>query len=554
MSKPETYQKAIDRIGEMLAKRHGEGLGPGLSMALTTKDSLITTMAYGVVNADSCKPVSSETLFQIGSITKHFTAVACMRLQEQGRLDLHAPVSEYLNWFEVQSEYDSPVTIHHLLTHTSGLVMMIDCYPSSWWQTWVLRDTKLSYEPGERFSYSNVGYNVLQCVIQTITQKTFDAALRELIFEPLGLSNTCGQVKAELFDQMAVGHKYSVHDDRVTPRPEKQAVVNWYEFSEGCGSVVATAEDLARFLRMLLREGIDDAGARFLSETSFEALTHPYCEMEGFFPGTSQGYGVLIEQSEATGGQPRIIGGGENLGFEASMYGDFETGVGVVLFCNSFDIHWGETKWILKTLVAAAKGEELPEFPEIRSLWPQPLGDKAKEYVGTYSSGDRSFDVEERDGEILLKANGSSAKLEPLYGDSFTVLHPDFQQSMLTFGRDEEETVVEAFQRGDWYRNERYDGPTQFECPERWDGIIGQYRSFGILFTNFWIFERKGRLYCQSYSGYVDEPLNDFGDGWYSTGPETSGERMTFDSFADGKALRCRAAGAEFYRMELGEA
>ena len=550
MTSLDRYQSAIERIDEMLMKRHEEGLGPGLSLALTTSDKLLATRTYGVTNADSGEPVTDETLFQIGSITKHFTAVACMRLHEQGRLNLQAPVTEYLDWFEVQSQYETPLTIHHLLTHTAGLVMMIDCYPSSWWQTWALRNTELGFKPGERFSYSNVGYNVLQCVIQTITGKSFDDSLRELIFEPLGLANTYGQIRNSLCDRMAKGHKYSAHDDRPVPRPERQTVVNWYEMSAGCSSVVTTATDLAKFLRMLLNRGRADDGTALLSEETFDMMTKPYAEMQGFFPGTSQGYGVLMEQSEATGDHPRIIGGGENLGFEAAMYGDFDSGVGVVLLCNSFDVAWGETKWIMSALVSASQGEELPVLPELKPFVPQPLGEKAQEYVGTYESADRAFTITVTAGHLTLTANGTSVRHDPQWGDNFFAPHPDFDHAMVTFGRDEEGNVVEAFQLGEWFRNERFQGPPDIDYPGAWDGFVGQYRSFGILVTNFRIFVRKGQLTCLSYSGYVDQPLTDLGDGWFRNGDEASPEKMTFDCFANGKALRCRASGGEYYRME----
>jgi len=548
------YEVALEQIDEMLTQRHKEGLGPGLALALTTADTLLATRTYGVTNADTKEPVTDVTIFQIGSISKHFTAIACLRLVEQGRLDVDAPVTEYLDWFEVESSFATPITIHHLLTHTAGLVMMIDGYPSSWWQVWALRDTRLGFEPGARFSYSNVGYNVLQCVIQTITGKTLDGALRELVFEPLDMADTYGQITVDRFARMAKGHRYSSYDDRPVPRPKRQTVVNEHEMSEGCGSVVTTAAELARFLRMLLRRGVADDGSRFLAPETFERMIYPHAEMDGFFAGTTQGYGVLIEESEATGNRPRILGGGENLGFEAAMYGDFDAGVGVVLFCNSFDVAWAETRWILDTLIAASRGEALPERPTLRSLWPQPIGEKASDYVGTYASEDRSFSIAAEDGHLGLVADGAQTQLEPLYGESFLAPLPGFDGAMLTFGRDDEGRVVEAFQLGEWFRNERYEGPTQFATPPAWDGIVGQYRSPGLLFTNFRVFSRKGQLYCQSYGGYVDAVLTDLGDAEYTTGDEASAERMRFDSFAGGKALRCLASGAVFYRTDPMEA
>jgi len=549
MTHSQTMIEAVDRIDQLLKRRLNENLGPGLSLALTTRDELITARTYGVANEDTNEPVTEQTLFQIGSITKHFTAMACLRLVEQGRLDVNAPITEYLDWYEVKSRFDTPVTIHHLLTHTSGLVMMIDCYPSSWWQTWVLRDTELGYEPGSKFSYSNVGYNVLQCVIQTITGQGFDAALSDLIFKPLGMNESYGEITNSLFPRMAKGHKYGAHDDRPVSRPEKQMVVNWYELSEGCASVVTTPTDLGKFLRLLLNGARLDDGSEFLKASTFNLMTHAHAEMDGFFRGTKQGYGVLIEQSEDTNNRRRVIGGGENLGFEASMYGDFDAGVGVILFCNSFDIHWKETRWIMDTLIAAAKGEKLPDWMHETPADPTLLGKQAVDYVGSYSNEQRSFVITEIDGHLRFTANQQSVSIERTWGDNFFVPLPGFDHAMLSFGRNEEGAVVEAFQLGDWYRNEAYEGPDDYEYPAEWNRYVGHYRSFGVLVTNFKIFVRRGHLMCQCFSGYVDQKLTDLGDGWFRNGDETSPEKMTFDCIANGKALRCRASGCEFYRI-----
>lgn len=541
---------AIDAIDRMLAERHRQGYGPGLSLALTTRDGLVATRTYGVANVDRGDPVTDRTLFQIGSITKHLIGAACLRLVEQGRIDLSAPVEAYLNWFKVGSRFLTPITLHHLLTHTAGLVMMMDSYPSSWAQVWMLRETELGFEPGTRFSYSNVGYNVLQCVIQTVTGLSLDAALRELVFAPLGMDDTWGEVMWELYPRLADGHKYSSVDDHPVPRPEKQVVVNRYRVSQGCASVVTTATDLAKFLRMLLCSGHADNGAAFLSEESFARMIHPHAPFDGFFEGTTQGYGVMVEQSDAVGGHQRVIGGGENLGFEAIMYGDLEAGVGVVLFCNSYDVAWTEARWSLDTLIAAAKGLELPSAPAFKPLFEEHLGGRAKDYVGKYTSNHRSFAISEEDGDLRLTAPDTSALLKLLWGDSFICPAVGFDRAMLSFCRDEAGRVFEAVQLGDVYARDAQPVSDSTQLPAEWNSYVGHYRSFGSLVTNFRIFARYGQLWCQMWSGYGELQLTDLGGGRFCRGGETSPETYAFDWIADGKALRCRASGCDFYRVE----
>lgn len=548
MSKP--FGSAVTAVERMLGERHRQGLGPGLSLALTTREELLATKTYGVANVDRGDPVTDRTLFQIGSITKHFTAIACLRLAEQGRLHLAAPVTDYLDWFEVRSRFATSITIHHLLTHTAGLVMMMDSFPSSWAQAWMLRETELGFEPGTQFSYSNVGYNVLQCVIQTVTGLSFDKALRELVFAPLAMADTWGEVLWDLYPRLADGHKYASVDDHPVPRPERQTAVNRYRVSQGCASVVTTAADLAKFLRMELRGGVGDDGSAFLSANAFAKMVHPHAPFDGFFEGTTQGYGVLIEQSEKTRGHRRIIGGGENLGFEALMYGDVEAGVGVVLFCNSFDVAWTEVRWGLDALTAAAEGRELPVPPTLGSLVEEELGKRAKDFVGTYTSVERSFTISEEDGGLRFTAPGTSVLLKLLREDSFISTAVGFDRGMLSFTRDEAGHVIGADQLGDVYVRDGASLPEASECPDDWRAYVGHYRSFGSLVTNFRIFVRQGHLWCQMYSGYGEQPLTHLRDGRFRRGGETSPETYSFDWIADGRALRCRASGCDFYRVD----
>lgn len=541
---------AVEAIDRMLAERHRQGLGPGLSAALTMREGLVATRTYGVANADRGDAVTDRTLFQIGSITKHFTAAACLRLVEQGRITLEAPVTDVLDWFEVRSRFAAPITPHHILTHTAGLVMMMDAYPSSWAQVWMLRETDLGFEPGSRFSYSNVGYNILQCMIQTVTGLRFDDALRELVFEPLGMSETWGEVLPSLYPRLADGHKYSVGNDRPAPRPTRQTVVNRYPFSQGCGSVVTTASDLTKFLRMFLRGGHSDTGESFLSSEMLGKMLHPHAEFQGFFAGTTQGYGALVERSDATRGHRRVIGGGENLGFEASMYGDLEAGVGVVLLCNSFDVAWSETRWCLEALIAAAEGEKLPPPPVLKPLAGEAPGGRAKEYVGVYRSARRTFTISEEGGNLRFTAPGASGLLDPVWGDSFVVPVPGFDLGLLSFSRGETDRVSGARQLEDAYARDATPVPAKLELAEKWRGFVGHYRSFGVLVTDFRVFARDGQLWCQRYSGYVEDPLTEIGDGLFRLGGDTSMETFAFDWIAGGRSLRCRTSACAFYRVD----
>ncbi len=549
MSDRERFAEAVTAVDRILGARNKDGLGPGLSLALTTSRGLIATRVYGVANAASGEPVSEQTLFQIGSITKHFTATACLRLSQRGDLDLHAPVTDVLPEFAVGSRFKTEVTPHHLLTHTAGLVMMMDSYPSSWALLYALRDTELGFEPGTGFSYSNVGYNVLQCLVQTLTGLRFDDALRELVFAPLGMDNSYGEVMSRLAPRMARGHKYSEFDDRPVPRPRQQTAVNWYETSQGCATVVTTPADLARFLRMELNGGRADDGTTFLAPETFAAMTHPHAVMDGFFPGTTQGYGVLVEQSDATGGRRRIIGAGENLGFEATMYGDPEKGVGAVLVCNSFDVPWRETRYILDALIAAADGDDLPPAPTFAAADETYVGAAAGDYVGTYASGERSFSIKAVKERLHFRADGQAVTLTKVGGEQFLASVPGFDHAMLTLERNADGVVVEAHQLGETFRNERDRGASAPAYPAAWDALVGHYRSFGILFTNFRIFVRKGVLMRQVFGGYVDQPLRDRGDGTFHVDGAPQ-ETLSFDWVVGGKAVRCRNSGCDFYRVD----
>ncbi len=176
----------IDRLaGRELADT---GL-PGLAVALTGPDGPAEVRTYGLAELAGRRPVVSETLFEIGSIGKTFTAIAIVQLAEEGRLDLDTPVVDALPWFKAPV-VGRPITIHDLLTHSAGITVGIDATPEAASQVWALRDRRPGSAPGERFHYSNLGYKALGLVIEALEGRPYPEVIRGRILEPLGMTAT----------------------------------------------------------------------------------------------------------------------------------------------------------------------------------------------------------------------------------------------------------------------------------------------------------------------------------------------------------------------------
>ena len=200
------------RISEQVESWREELGVPGATFGLSV-DGALFTGGVGVTHCEHPLPVTDETLFQIGSITKTVTATAMMRLVEQGALNLRAPVWDYLPGFRVRDEDASArVTSWHLLTHRAG------------WTGDVFTDTgggdnaaakyvdgMADFEQlaplGRHFSYNNAGFCVAGRIIEALTGASYEAAIQELIFEPLGMARSFFFPQQVMLHRFAVGHQ-----------------------------------------------------------------------------------------------------------------------------------------------------------------------------------------------------------------------------------------------------------------------------------------------------------------------------------------------------------
>jgi CubicO group peptidase (beta-lactamase class C family) len=528
-------QQAYQRIDEFVAQHMEESGTPGLALALTSREGLLRVATYGFADIKARKPVTPDTLFQIGSISKSFTAIALLQLREEGRFDPQAPLSRYLPWFEIQTEYES-LTGHYLLTHTAGIPRDRDDISSSAYSAFALRERSTGYAPGKKFSYSNIGYQVLGTLLETLERQSYVEVIRRRIFEPLGMTASVPVISFASRPRMAVGYQ-QLYDDRPPHRSHPLVEAPWFEYGAGDGSIAATPAELATYLRMLLNGGAGPKG-RVLPEESFDLLTQRAVEVseDGYY-----GYGIRTRTQD---GHTLIGHDGGMVGYASAMRGDPDAGVGVVVLVNG-PARSGLAEFALKTLRAAMAAEELPRLPERKS--PARV-ENAAGYAGTYRTADgRELRLEAEGERLLLHHTGTALTLERREKDAFYAKHPDFALFLLQFQRDDSGKVAELFHGADWYTNERYSGPREFKTPAEWKAYVGHYRTSNPWFSNFRVLLRKGKLWLALVWG-EEEELVEQEPGLFQVGREETAERLRIDSVVDGKALRANFSGVDYYR------
>jgi len=184
---------------------------PGVALGIIDGSSL-TTRGLGVTTVEDSIPVNAHTVFPIASISKTFAATAMMRLVEQGKVDLRAPVRTYIPTFRVRdSTVSRDVTVWHLLTHMGGWEGQVGG-PERGTATLenfvatTLPDLMQVAPPGKAWSYNNAGFSIAGRVIEVVTGKSINAAMRELVFQPLGLEHAGTTAGDFIVNRFAAGH------------------------------------------------------------------------------------------------------------------------------------------------------------------------------------------------------------------------------------------------------------------------------------------------------------------------------------------------------------
>ena len=237
------------------------------SVAVTIDGETLLAKGYGLANEELDKAASLRTKYRIGSVTKQFTSMAILILQEQGMLKLEDSLGTHLR--DVPANWAN-VTLHQLLTHTSGIMhswalsgfaetMMI---PATLDETLLrFHDQRLLFEPGTSFTYSGVGYFLLAKVIETVSGRSYEEFLRAEIFSPLGMDDTGADTPDAVLKDRASGY---ILEEGVL----KNAPVIFMPILTGGGNLYSTVKDLSEWERALTAQ-------RLISPESYDAMYRP---------------------------------------------------------------------------------------------------------------------------------------------------------------------------------------------------------------------------------------------------------------------------------------
>jgi CubicO group peptidase (beta-lactamase class C family) len=422
-----------DRIDGILNRHPAVGLAVGV----IRNGRLELFSGHGLADITATTPVTQDTVFRIGSITKTFTAIAVLQLWEQGLVDLDAPVSDYLRAYRLipAKAGHRPATVRQLLTHTAGLPQLV--YP---WRAFtpILGETvrfgqplpslaefyrgglHLVAEPGTRCTYSNHGFATLGQLVEDVSRAPLDRYFREHLFEPLAMADTDLVRSERVRSRLATG--YRLRSDG----PHR--VGDCDVICVGAGSIYSTTSDMARYVAALLGGGTGDHGS-ILNRETLAGMFTPQYRPDPRLPGI----GLAFFRDEV-GGHLVVEHEGLVPGFSSQLSLAPDDGVGVVAFTNgarSASAWLGtEVSGLLRYLLGAPDqviGTEVPHHPE---LWGELSGWYA--FRGSFRDVQRwlllGTEVFVRRGQLMLRA------LSPLPAlNRGLALHPDDERDPYVF-------------------------------------------------------------------------------------------------------------------------
>jgi putative ATP-binding cassette transporter len=242
----------IEKIEAFVQRQMAKWKIPGISLVIVKGDQTVYQKGFGFADLEKKQPITAATLFELGSASKSFTGLAILQLEEKGLLKLTDPVDKYLPWLKMKFQgKEVPVTIGNMLYHTSGLphYETLSLIPPSTADDALekavqkLIGKELMFPPGQRYSYTSIGYDVLGLIISKVSGRSYEEYMKKNILSPLQMNNTYLFREEAQVKGMAIGYKYSFNKPAAYDAP-------MYRGNTPAGYVITNARDLAQWLKI----------------------------------------------------------------------------------------------------------------------------------------------------------------------------------------------------------------------------------------------------------------------------------------------------------------
>jgi CubicO group peptidase (beta-lactamase class C family) len=425
---------------------------PGAQVVVFNSDSVLFKQNVGVKNLKTKEPVTDETMFRLGSITKSFVAVSALQMIEKGSLKLEDQLKELAPEIQFENPWEEthPVRVVHLLEHTTGfddwslkeyayssdtitLEQGLMLYPES---------RKSRWRPGSFFAYCNSGPPITARIIEKKTGQEYESWVRANLFDPLGM-------KAITFrnDGQALQHLVTNYSGAENPKEEKY----WSILRRPAGSLNASALELMPFVQMLMKRGIY-RGVKVLDSVSVDRMEKPVTSLAAE-AGSLEGYGLHNYTTSYKGYLFHGHDGGVNGGLAHYVYNS-PLNIGFVVLVN-YDGQ-GFTK--LNDAVMETIMKEVPSaVPASVALSDEEKAKWTGYYRSAYPRASMTYFLEwllgivqvyERDGQLYTKGllDGEETPLHHSKGNQFIHMHKEGYTNSYTFTEnDEHETVMVTY-------------------------------------------------------------------------------------------------------------
>lgn len=560
---------------------------PGGVIVLAGRDRQLAQVTFGHADLERGQPMSPGHLFEIGSISKVFTALLACQLAAEAELCLDDPATAYLPWLDL-GPGAPPATLRALLSHTAGLVVGSDALPDELAQVWRLRGLAHSGGP-VHFHYSNLGFQILGLVLSERTGEPLPSLVRRRLLTPMGMAGSIPAVTHADRARLAVGYAAARQDQPWVPG-DPLAPAAWFEVAGADGNIAATGSDLARLVMLLLGRGCV-AGRRVVADAAVEEMLtslapegEPVMDLPGTLPVTSSRYGLGINV-ETIGGNRCLTHGGGMVGYSTFLLADTAAQAGVVVLTNADGDSLNAQ--LLARLAHADLLRRLAAEPELALPPPDP---RILASPGTGLPGQMGFGrfrsahpgsgpagitlTRGPGGTATVTAGQRSGHLFRTLTGRYVTDHPELRRYPLDpFERDGRHgwthgpAVYEGEARaasgpagraspagpaspGGPEGQEDQDGAG---IPELWRALSGHYRCYSPWYPEFRIYARDGALWLSAAGGVEapsqEEPLAEIAPGVFRIGAETwLPERLAVGPVVGGVVISVERDGCVYSR------